>query len=66
MSGKLAVGVVALVLIYFLFLRKKSEAAALGTSGSSTLGIAELYFDPGVNFPVEPITGDVKPNGATP
>jgi hypothetical protein len=66
MTGKAVAAIVALIAIWFFFLRKRSEADQLGTSGSTTLGIAELYFDPGVNFPVEPITGDVKPSGATP
>jgi hypothetical protein len=66
MSHRTIVIALALVLVWFFFLRKRSEAAELGTSGSTTLGIAELYFDPGVNFPVEPITGDVKHSGTTP
>ncbi len=64
MSAKAVAAIVALIAIWFFFLRKSATAAAaaqLGTSGSTTLGIAELYFDPGVNFPA-----DIQPNLATP
>lgn len=68
-AGAGAAVLLVALLIWWLFFRRKSEdqaAAELGTSGSSTLGIAELYFDPGVDFPADPIVGDVKHNGATP